>query len=91
MVENLGPKLDEDVVAALSSSLLLALNRAFEPIAGDDPQEMVLTATDGKLIFNNLGNAFLVVVTRPNLRLDTGLVEIRSFTRKLIDKCTMAT
>ena len=90
VAEALGPQLDEDVIAALSSSLLIALKRALEPVDGGSTVEMILSADDGKLIFTNLGNAFLVVVTRPNLKLDTGLVEIRSFTRKLKSLCTFA-
>ena len=90
VVEALGPQLQEDAVAALSSSLVNTLQKALETIDKDgSPEEMVLSATEGKLIFSDLGNAFLVVVTRPNLKLGTGLIEIRSISRRLRDLCTM--
>ena len=87
----LGPELHEDAVAALSSSLMLTLKRSFDPVGIDlDPEEMVLTAQDGKLVFLDLGNAFLVVVTKPQLRLSSGLVEIRSSARKIRSLCAMS-
>ncbi len=91
VVEALGPALEVDVVAAHSSALVITLQRALEVIDKDyqQPREMVLSAEDGKLVFSDLGNAFLVVVTRPNLELGTGLVEIRSFSGKLRDRCTL--
>ncbi|MEE8142253.1 MAG: roadblock/LC7 domain-containing protein [Planctomycetota bacterium] len=92
VVAALGPNLDEDVVAAHSSSLLMTLQRALKAIDKDSqqPHEMILSAVEGKLFFSDLGNAFLVVVTKPNLHLGTGLVEIRSFSRKLKERCTLA-
>jgi len=86
----LGPNLSEDAVAALSSSLLLTLKRGLEPVGGSEtPEEMILTAEGGKLIFEDLGNAYLVVVTQPNLKLNTDLVDIRSVARKLRNRCTI--
>ncbi|MEM7263349.1 MAG: roadblock/LC7 domain-containing protein [Planctomycetota bacterium] len=86
----LGPSLSEDVVAALSSSLMLTLKRGLEAVGGSEvPEEMILSAVGGKLIFADLGNAFLVVVTQPNLKLNTDLVEIRSVARRLRNRCTI--
>ncbi len=90
VTEALGPNLSEDVVAALSSSLVLTLKRGFEAVGGSEiPEEMILSAENGKLIFADLGNAYLVVVTQPNLKLNTDLVEIRSVARKLRNRCTI--
>ena len=86
----LGPDLQEDAVAAFSSTLMLTLKRSLDPLGVDiEPEEMVLTASNGKLVFLDLGNAFLVVVTRPQLRLSSGLVEIRSVARKVRSLCEM--
>ena len=55
-----GPELREDAVAALSSALTMTVKRSLEAlgIAGDS-DEMVLNAEKGKLIFLDLGQAFL--------------------------------
>ncbi len=83
----LGPDLEEDAVAALSSSLVMTLRRSLREFCGEIPEEMVLTADKGKLIFLSLGPAYLVVVTKKNLKLETDLVEIRSMARKLRHRC----
>ncbi len=86
----LGDDMNEDAIAALSSSLVLTLKRTFDPVGKEtEPEEMILTATEGKLVFLDLGNAFLVVVTQPQLRLSSGLVEIRGVARKLRSLCVM--
>ena len=86
----LGPDLQEDAVAAFSSTLMLTLNKSLDPLDVEiEPNEMVLTAKNGKLVFLDLGNAFLVVVTRPQLRLSSGLVEIRSVARKIRSICEL--
>ncbi|MFQ5653807.1 MAG: roadblock/LC7 domain-containing protein [Planctomycetota bacterium] len=82
--------LEEDVVAALSSSLVLTIQRALEPTNADPtPEEMVLSASNGKLVFINLGRAYLVVVTQPHLKLSSDFVELRSVARKLRSRCEM--
>ncbi len=86
----LGVELQEDAIAALSSTLVLSLKRSLDPLGITiELDEMVLTASSGKLIFLCLGNAFLVVVTRPQLRLSSGLVEIRSVARKIRNLCEL--
>ena len=92
VASELGGQLDEETVAALSSSLVITLQRAFEPVGQKaQPQEMILTAELGKLAFFDLGRAYLVVVTKPQLRLGTDLVEIRSYARKLQSKIAINT
>lgn len=87
---HLGPNLAEDVVAALSSSLVLTVQRSMSFAGmGAIPEEMVLSADRGKIFFADLGNAFLVVVTRANLRLGSDLVELRSAARKLKSRTTI--
>ena len=80
----LDPSLDDDTVAALSSSLVITLKRSFDPLGLEMvPEELVLTAELGKLLFFDLGRAFLVVVTNPQLQMTTDLVDIRSVAKKL--------
>ncbi|MEM7165706.1 MAG: roadblock/LC7 domain-containing protein [Planctomycetota bacterium] len=86
-----GPELREDAVAALSSALTMTLKRSLETLGstgGSD--EMVLNAEKGKLLFLDLGQAYLVVITRPNLRLETGMVEVRGIANKLRERCLMS-
>ena len=51
----LGDGLDEDTVAALSSSLVMTLKRSLKPFCEEIPDEIVLTASEGKLVFLGLG------------------------------------
>ncbi|MGE3166208.1 MAG: roadblock/LC7 domain-containing protein [Planctomycetota bacterium] len=86
----MGQDLREDAVAALSSSIAMTLRRSLEPTSlANDPSEILLTASRGRLLYLDLGDAYLVVVTRPNLRLDTDMVEIRGVAKKIRDRCVM--
>ena len=85
--DHLPAGLDEDTVAALSSSLVMTLKRSLKPFCEEIPDEMVLTASEGKLIFLGLGAAYLVAVTKRNLKLESDLVEIRSMARKIRHRC----
>lgn len=90
VVASMSQELSEDAVAALSSSLMITLRKSLQPTGAKiDPVEMVLTAERGKLVFLDLDRAYLVVVTRPNLRLDSDMVEIRGVARKIRDRCVM--
>ncbi len=84
----LSESLDENSVAALSSGILTTIVRFLK--TGSEMtriEEAVLSASKGKLVFVDLGKSFLVAVTRPNLRLSTDLVEIRSVARRLRKVC----
>jgi predicted regulator of Ras-like GTPase activity (Roadblock/LC7/MglB family) len=86
----LQPGLDQDAVAALSSSMLMTLKRSMAPFSPVLPEETILTASEGKLIFLSVGNACLVAVTRRNLKLESELVEIRSIARKIRQRCELS-
>jgi len=80
----LGPDLEEEVVAALSSTLLTAVKRAVHEVTPEeDVTAFVLMATDGKLVFLDLDNAYLVVVTKRDLELNTTMVEIESAGKRI--------
>lgn len=90
VVAEMGQDLREDAVAALSSSIAITFRRSMEPTGlASDPAEILLTATQGRVLFLDVGDAYLVVVTRPNLRLDTDMVEIRGVAKKIRDRCVM--
>ena len=59
----LGPDLEEDLVAAIISSVLVSVKKALGQMnAPDELKSCVLNATGGKIMFYDVGNTFLVVV-----------------------------
>ncbi len=75
----LGEDLEEELVAAIVSSMLVAVKRTLTQInAPDQLNSCVLTADNGKIMFYDMGNSFLVVVANKNLRLDTSIIAIQS-------------
>ena len=80
----LGPDLEEDVVAALASALLTAVKKSFNQAApGESLSELILTASDGKMVFVDLGNAYLVVVAKRDMALAATMVEIQSAAHRI--------
>jgi predicted regulator of Ras-like GTPase activity (Roadblock/LC7/MglB family) len=75
----LGPDLEEDVVAALASGILTSARTSLRPLAPEGTLgEFVLAASDGKMVFVEIGNGYLVVVAKRDMELDTTMVEIQS-------------
>ena len=75
----LGPELEEELVAAITSSLLVAVKKSLGRIsAPGNLNSCVLTADNGKIMFYDMGNSFLVVVADQTLCLDTSIIAIRS-------------
>jgi predicted regulator of Ras-like GTPase activity (Roadblock/LC7/MglB family) len=62
---------EEDAVAAFASSLLISLKRGLSKLrAPSSLQSCSLTGTTGRIVFINLENCYLVVVTDVDSRLD---------------------
>ena len=75
----LGQDQEEDVVAALASSLLTTVSSSLRTLTPEETlTQFVLSSSDGKMIFVNLENAYLVVLAKQDMVLDTTLVDIRS-------------
>ncbi len=75
----LGPNFEEDVVAALASAILTSIRQSLRQVEMNATlSQFVLTASDGKMVFVNLGNAYLLVVAKRDMELDTTMVEIQS-------------
>ncbi len=75
----LGPDLEEDRVAAIVSSLLVSVRRCLSDL--QTPGKLVsciLNAHQGKILFFDMGNSFLVVVGQSDIKLDASVVPIRS-------------
>ena len=84
VAEALGPDLEDDVVAALASALLVGINKSLTVTETDEKvEELILTASDGKMVFINLENAYLVVMAKHNMEIATTMVEIKSAAHKI--------
>jgi len=80
----LGPNLEEDRVAAIVSSVLLAVRRCLTGIRSPGGLvSCVLQAHLGKVLFFDMGNSFLVVMAEPGVRLDASVVAIRGAMLKI--------
>ena len=82
----LGPALDKENVAAISSHMILSTKRSMEAMALEKFSRFVLTSTHGKMIFVELPQpftAYLVVITPHLITLDTILIEIDSTILKI--------
>ncbi len=74
----LGPGLEEDRVAAIVSSLLVSIRRCLSDLGTQEAlSSCLLSAEQGKILFFDMGNSFLVVVADRDIRLDSGVVAIR--------------
>jgi predicted regulator of Ras-like GTPase activity (Roadblock/LC7/MglB family) len=75
----LGRDLEEDRVAAIVSSLLVSVRRCLLDLKTTGrPAACILNAQQGKILFFDMGNSFLVVVAERDIKLDAGVVAIKS-------------
>jgi predicted regulator of Ras-like GTPase activity (Roadblock/LC7/MglB family) len=79
-----GNGLDEETTAALVSGLVAELARLLKIATSAPLERLVLTATRGKIVIENLANAYLVTVTNQFINLDHTLLEIRSAAKRLM-------
>ena len=76
-------ELDEDRVAAMASSVIAETQRCFTKLDLGSFNEFILTANHGKMVFHDIGTAFLVVLTDKGINLDHTLIEIRGAAFKI--------
>ena len=75
----LGKGLEEDRVAAIVSSLLVSVRRCLLELRTPGCLgSCILNAEEGKILFFDMGNSFLVVVAKRDIEIDAGVVAIRS-------------
>ena len=79
----LGEYLDEEVIAALASSIFLTLMRPAEKTRLGEPTRFTLSAKHGRLIFELMESLVLVVVTDKDIHLDITMLEIAGVGRRL--------
>lgn len=80
--------MDPDRIAAIASGVILSTTKALTPLGGEDLSRYVLTATAGRMMFIDIGIAFLVVVTNQSVNLANTLVEIDSAVYKITHRRT---
>jgi len=84
----LADEFPEDVVAALSSFLISTTVRALEEAELESTfRRFVLTATHGKLVFLNLGEAFLVLMANQFADLSPSLDAVNAAAERLRSIC----
>jgi len=78
----LGHDLEEDRVAAMASSVIRGAQSALSGLDGSFDR-FVLTAVHGRMVFFDVGPAFVVVLTEKNINLEATLLEIDGAARKI--------
>ena len=75
--------LEEDRVAAMASSVIQEVQRCFQKLNMGQFNQFILTSAHGKMVFFDIGVAFLVVVTDKGINLDHTLIEVRGAAFKI--------
>jgi uncharacterized protein len=83
VAESLGPDLERDVVAAVSSHIIQVGERALTELNRGSFEQFTLTSAHGRMVFVNLDVGYLVVVTKMEMRLGQVLIEVESAARKI--------
>jgi predicted regulator of Ras-like GTPase activity (Roadblock/LC7/MglB family) len=78
-----GPYLDGDTVGALASSIIIATKQAMSTMGDNASYRFVLTSSHGKMVFEDIGIAYLVCVTHQNIVLDQILLAMQGASYKI--------
>ena len=81
--EELGPTLDQETISALSANIIISIKRMYSRLGWGTFKRFILSASYGKIVLYDLGEAFLVVVTDMNIQGDQLLIEIASAARRV--------
>ena len=91
VASELSTELDEDTTAALAGNVVTQTLRLLQTRRYEDLDRMILTASRGKIVIENLVNCYLVAVTNQFINLDVTLLEISSAAKKIRELGTLAT
>ena len=83
VAESLGPDLEKEVVAAVSSHMIQVGERALADMKRGNFEQLTLTSAHGRMVFVNLGVGYLVVITKMEMRLGQVLIEVESAARRI--------
>ena len=87
---DLGGELEEDRVAAMASSVIQEAQRCLGRLNLGQFGEFILTSVHGKMVFHDIGVAFLVVLTDKGINLDHTLIEIRGAAFKIKSRAKLS-
>lgn len=83
VISELSRELDSDTTAALVGNVVTQTVKLLQHGEYPTLERMILTATRGKIVIENLDNCLLVVVTNQFTNLDVTLLEIASTAKVL--------
>ncbi len=83
VASELSSELDEDTTAALVGNVVTQTTRLLDAGRYEEMDRMVLTASRGKIVIQNLTNCQLVVVTNQFINIDLTVLEITSAAIKI--------
>jgi predicted regulator of Ras-like GTPase activity (Roadblock/LC7/MglB family) len=83
VAEALGPDLQKEVVAAVSSHMIQVGERGLEELGRGMFERFVLTSAHGRMVFVNLDVGYLVVIIKMEMKLGQVLIEVESAARKI--------
>lgn len=89
VASEISTELDEDTTAALAGNVVTQTVRLLHAGRYEHMDRMILTATRGKIVIENLANCHLVVVTNQFINLDVTLLEISSAAKKIRELGTL--
>ncbi len=84
----LGPDLDQETVAAVSSHMIQVSGRSLDALGMGRNERFTLTSAHGRMVFVDLDVGYLVVVTKMEMRLGQLLIEVESAARRIRPKKT---
>ncbi len=83
VISRLANELDEDTTAALVGNVVTQTLKLLGLGRYEDMDRMILSASRGKIVIENLGNCLLVVVTNQFINLDVTFLEIKSAAKRI--------
>ena len=78
----LGHDLEEDRVAGMASKIIQGARMALKQLNGTFSR-FVLTSVHGRMVFVDVGQMFVVVLTEKNINLEATLLEVDAASRKI--------
>ena len=83
----LGPQYEEDTVAAFASTLLLSLRRGLAPFSKENElATCTLNATEGKIVFLDMKNSYLVVFASTDTNLERRMPAIEKAMHRIMNR-----
>ncbi len=83
IMEELGEDLDHQIVAAMASNMLQAIKNGLGMLGQDKFSRLILMSAHGRIVFVDIEQACLLVVTDRNLNIDWTLMEIDGVAHRL--------